>query len=108
VNGGVKVSLDRVTPNKPMSFSSLNGKIDVTLPADTKAKLRLKTTHGEVYTDFDVKMEPDTSKPVIEDSRGKGGKYEIKMDRSLVGSINGGGPEYSFQTMNGTILIHKK
>jgi DUF4097 and DUF4098 domain-containing protein YvlB len=108
VNGELTVSLDRVMPNKPMSFTTLNGKVDVTLPADTKANLRLKTMHGAVYSDFDVKMEPDSSKPVIEDGRGRGGKYEIKMDRSVVGSINGGGPEYSFRTMNGTILIHKK
>jgi hypothetical protein len=108
VNGSLTVSLDRVTPDKPMSFSSLNGKVEVTLPADVKAKLRLKTTNGAVYSDFDVKMEPDASKPVVEDGRGHGGKYRIRMDRGVYGSINGGGPEYSFQTMNGSILIHKK
>jgi hypothetical protein len=110
VNGSVTVGLTRVTPDKPMSFSSLNGKVDVTLPADTKARLHLKTTRGEIFSDFDVKMEPDTSKPVIEDSRGDGGRYRIRMDRgaNIYGSINGGGPEYSFQTMNGTILIHRK
>jgi hypothetical protein len=108
VNGALTAVLDRVTPDKPMSFSSLNGKVDVTLPADTKAKLRIKTTNGEVYTDFDVKMEPDSSKPVVEDGRGQGGRYRIRLDRGIYGSINGGGPEYSFQTMNGAILIHKK
>jgi HSP20 family molecular chaperone IbpA len=108
VNGTLTVSLDRVTPDKPMSFSSLNGKVDVTLPADAKARLRIKTTNGAVYSDFDVKMEPDTSKPVVEDGRGQGGKYRIRTDRGVYGSINGGGPEYSFQTMNGSILIHKK
>jgi hypothetical protein len=30
------------------------------------------------------------------------------MDRGVYGAINGGGPEYLFQTMNGDILIHKK
>jgi Putative adhesin len=110
VNGSVTVGLTRVTSDKPMSFSSLNGKVDVTLPADTKARLHLKTTNGEIFSDFDVKMEPDTSKPVIEDSRGKSGRYRIRPDRgsNMYGSINGGGPEYSFQTMNGTILIHRK
>jgi hypothetical protein len=108
VNGSITVNMDKVTTDKPMSFSSLNGKVDVTLPGDTKARLRLRTTNGAVYSDFDVKMEQDNSKPVIEDGRGQGGKYRIRMDRGIYGSINGGGPEYSFQTMNGTILIHKK
>ena len=109
VNGTVTVSLDRAPADKPMSFSSLNGKVDVTLPADTKARLRLKTTNGEIYSDFDVKMEPDNAKPVVEDTRGERGTHRIRVDRnSILGSINGGGPEYSFQTMNGTILIHKK
>lgn len=107
-NGGITVSMDKVTPNKPMSFTTLNGRIDVTIPGDTKARLRLKTDHGEVFSDFDVKMEPDTSKPVVEDNRGQGGKYRIRMDKNIYGSINGGGPEFRFESMNGTILIHKK
>jgi hypothetical protein len=108
LNGGITASLDKVTADKPMSFTSLNGKIDVTLPGDTKARLRLKTDNGSVYSDFDVKMEPDAAKPVVEDSRSQNGKYRIRMDRSVYGSINGGGPEYRFETMNGSILIHKK
>jgi hypothetical protein len=108
INGSITASLDKVSPDKAMSFTSLNGKIDVTLPADTKARLRLKTNNGAVYTDFDVKMEADNSKPVVEDGRGQGGRYRIRMDRGVYGSINGGGPEYLFQTMNGDILIHKK
>lgn len=73
VNGSITATLDRTPPGKPMSFSSLNGKIDVTLPAETKARLRLKASNGAIYSDFDVKMEPDGTR-----------------------SINGGGPEYSF------------
>jgi DUF4097 and DUF4098 domain-containing protein YvlB len=107
-NGAITASLEKVAAGKPMSFTTLNGKIDVTLPADTKAKFRLKTDNGSVYSDFDVKMEPDTSKPAIEDSRNQNGKYRIRMDHSVYGSINGGGPEYRFETMNGSILIHKK
>jgi hypothetical protein len=83
-NGSVTASLDKPLPDKPMSFSTLNGKIDVTLPADTKARLRLKATKGAIYSDFDVKIEPDGTR-----------------------SINGGGPEYLFEATNGTILVHK-
>ena len=108
LNGAVTVVMDKLTAGKPMSFTSLNGKIDVTLPNDTKARLRLKTDNGSVYSDFDVKMEADSAKPVVENSSSGNGKYKIRLDRSLYGSINGGGPEFIFQTMNGDILIHKK
>jgi hypothetical protein len=107
INGSITVAMDKVSADKAMSFTSLNGKVDVTLPSDTKARLRIKTTNGTVFTDFDVKMEAD-SKPIIEDGHSKGGKYRIRMDHGVYGSINGGGPEYLFQTMNGEILIHKK
>jgi hypothetical protein len=108
MNGTITASLDHITNDKPMSFTSLNGRIDVTIPGDTKARLRLKTDNGSIYSDFDVKLEPDANKPVVEDSRAQGGKYKIKVDRTVTGTINGGGPEYTFQTMNGNILIHKK
>ena len=105
LNGPITVSLDRVSPDKPMSFTSLNGKIDVTLPAATKARLRLKTDNGSIYTDFDVKLEATAA---VENGRSNDGKYRIRLDRTMYGTINGGGPEYLFQTMNGSILIHKK
>src|SRR5690348_15349497 len=57
LNGKVLVTLDKVNPNKAMSFSSLNGNVDVTLPADIKANVRMKTDNGEIYSDFDVKLE---------------------------------------------------
>jgi len=108
LNGPITVSLNHITGNKPMSFTSLNGKVDVTLPADTKGRLRLKSDNGSIFSDFDVKLEADANKPVVEDTRGKDGKYKISVDRAVTGTINGGGPEYTFQTMNGNILIHKK
>lgn len=105
LNGKVTVVLDRITPGKPMSFSSLNGDIDVTLPADAKATLRARTDNGETYTDFEVQLQ--ASKPVVEDNRASGGKYKVKTDRTMVGMVNGGGPELSFKTLNGNIYIRK-
>jgi hypothetical protein len=107
-NGGITASLDHITGNKPMSFTSMNGKVDVTLPAETKARLRMRSDNGSIYSDFDVKLEADANKPVIEDTRNQNGRIRISIDHAVTGTINGGGPEYTFQTMNGNILIHKK
>ena len=108
VNGAVTVTLDRITGNKPMSFASLNGQVDITLPSDAKARLHMKTNHGSIFSDFDVKLEPTAGGTAVENSDGTHAKYRISVDKTMTGTINGGGPEYSFQTMNGNILIHKK
>lgn len=104
LNGEIKVALDRVEP-KPMSFSTMNGDIDVTLPADTKATLKLRNDHGEVYSDFDLKVQ---SKPLIEQGNRENGKYRVKFERSMTAALNGGGPEISFRTLNGKIKIRQK
>lgn len=108
MNGKINVSLDRVTAGKSMSFSTMNGTIDVTLPADVKANVKMKTDNGEIYTDFDVKLDGSSHPPVVEDQRKSGGRYRVKMDKAMYGTINGGGPEMQFVTYNGNILIHKK
>lgn len=108
LNGNVVVSLTKVDPAKSMSFSSLNGNIDVTFPADTKANVAMKSDQGEIYSDFDVHMDQSAQKPVVEDARGKGGAYRFRMDKTMYGTINGGGPEMQFKTFNGSIYIRKK
>lgn len=105
LNGKVLVSLDKVNPNKAMSFSSLNGNVDVTLPADLKATVKLKTDNGEIYSDFDVKLDASRN-PVVEDSRNGRGR-RIRIDHTIAGAINGGGPELQFTTFNGNIYIRK-
>jgi len=107
LNGETVVTLDRVDPGKPMSFSSMNGDIDLTLPADVKATLKMKTERGEVYSDFDIALKVAPQKNE-EDSRKEGGKYRISFEKAIVGTINGGGPEIQFTTFNGDIYIRKK
>jgi len=108
MNGKILASLTSVTPDKAMSFSTMNGEIDVTLPASTKANLKLKTDHGDIFTDFDVKLDSTTKPPEVQDNRARGGRYRVRFDRWTSGTINGGGPEMQFTTFNGNILIHKK
>ena len=107
LNKDVVVKLNQITPDKSMAFTSLNGNIDVTLPADTKARVKMKTDNGEIYTDFDIKLDASGSKPVIEDGRATHGKYRVHVDHAMYGTINGGGPDLRFETFNGNIYIRK-
>ena len=106
LNGKLTASFTRINP-KPMAFSSLNGDVDVTFPADLKANVNLRSDNGDVFSDFDVKMLPQASQPVVEDGRTHGGKYKVKMDKTVRGTINGGGPEMQFTNFNGQIYIRK-
>src|SRR6266568_2709965 len=107
LNGRLLVTFSRVNPQKPMAFSSLNGDIDVTFPADLKANLSLKSDRGEIFSDFDVQVQASAPQQVVEDGRGHGGKYLVKIDKAVHATINGGGPELQFTNFNGGIYIRK-
>jgi hypothetical protein len=107
LNGHVYATLTRVDPQKAMAFSSLNGDIDVTFPADLKANVSIRSDRGDVFSDFDVQLKAAAAQPVVEDSRGKGGKYRVKIDKTVHGTINGGGPEIQFTNFQGQIYIRK-
>jgi hypothetical protein len=104
LNGPLNVTLDHVAPGKPMSFSTLNGNIDVTFPPDLKANVKLKAQNGEIWTDFDIAM----GKPPANTPERSDGRFSIRFDRGFSGAINGGGPEMQFTTMNGKIYIRKR
>ncbi|UCC40474.1 MAG: DUF4097 family beta strand repeat protein [Candidatus Aminicenantes bacterium] len=102
-NGEVVVSFTSVDPDKPMSFSNWNGDIDVTFPAGVKANVKMKSERGEIYSDFDIQIDTAPQKQEVK----KEGKYRISFERYIIGTINGGGPDYHFKTYNGDILIRK-
>ena len=107
LNGHVRANFTRVSPQKAMAFSSLNGDIDVTFPADLKANVSIRSDRGDVFSDFDVQLRAASNEPSVEDSRGKGGKYRVKIDKTVHGTINGGGPEIQFTNFQGQIYIRK-
>ena len=105
-NGNVIATMKRVGAQKPMSFTSMNGKVDVTLPSDTKANLKLRTDNGDVWTDFEVQIKPSTPSP-SETPRREGGRLVVRVDRSIIGAINGGGPDFEIRSFNGNVYIRK-
>jgi hypothetical protein len=104
VNGDVTVTFNTVNPHAPMAFSTLNGDVKVTLPADTKANLKLKSDNGDIFSDFDIDIDKMPSKT---EKINEPGMYKIKKDDWVYGKINGGGPEIMMYNMQGDIYVKK-
>ena len=106
LNGKMSVVMDAVDAGKALSFTSMNGTIDVTLPANFKSTLKMRTDHGAIYSDFDV--QPGQGGTITQKNDTPDGKFRVKVDRTLSGTINGGGAETTLKTYNGTIYLRKK
>ena len=104
VNGDLTVEFGRSMAAAAMAFSTLNGDIDLTLPASAKANVVLRSDNGEIYSDFDVVLQ---RKPAEVERDSEKGKYRISIAQELTGTIGGGGPELFLKTFNGDILLHK-
>jgi hypothetical protein len=68
----------------------------------------MKTDNGEIYSDFEVKLDGGPSAIRSEAGRQPDGAYHLHFDHALRGTINGGGPEYQFRSFNGQIFIRRK
>jgi hypothetical protein len=106
INGNVTATIARASPQKPMAFASLNGAIDVTLPASIKANLKLRSDNGDIHTDFDVHTLPPPSR-AVEDTRRSDGRHRIEVNKAIYGSVNGGGAEIELRTFNGSVYVRK-
>lgn len=76
MNGEITATFKKA-PAKPVSITSMNGEVDVRLPIDTKANLRLRTHNGSIRTNFpDGVLQTKTEK-----ASGKGYSYSYGMTR---------------------------
>ncbi len=103
VHGDVIANFEKVTANEPMAFVTLHGNVDITFPASIRATAKMKSDHGEIYTDFDMSVDKSKSKV-----KSGSGNYNVSVESWVRGNINGGGPEFTFQNMHGDIFIRKK
>ena len=121
VNGKLVATITRAAPQQPMAFTSLNGSVDVTLPAAVKANLRLRSDQGDVYTDFDLQLRSDSSNangnanpnpnpnPRVDLDRQRADirRQRVDIDNAIYGSVNGGGPDFEMRTFNGNVYVRK-
>lgn len=85
-NGSITAELQNVAKGQPLSFSTTNGRIEVTVPANLAVDVDAGTTNGSIHSDL----------PVTTTKIGS---------NSLRGSINGGGTPLRMRTTNGGISI---
>lgn len=103
VNGGVKVTF-AANPNGACRFQTVNGELDVAFRPGLGADLSFKTLNGEVYTDFPYKLR-SLATPAGDR---KDGRFILRKAGNFGATIGGGGPELSFATINGDILVRNQ
>lgn len=105
LNKDIIVTFAKGYEKLPMAFTSLNGDLDITFPNNLAANIKAKTDQGEIYTDYEMKMTRDVNK---DEKKSSSGVYKVTVDKWVTGTINGGGAELLFKTMNGDIMIRSE
>ena len=96
-NGDIMAILSQLNQQKQSSIKSTNGFVDITLPADTKADLTLKSTNGDIYTDFDLDKEGYSSS-----------RWNSWSSHVYNGKANGGGVKLYLSSINDDVFLRKK
>ena len=102
LNGKVKVTFSK-NPTKATQFKTLNGSVDVYFQNGLNADLKFKKLNGGIYTDFEVTALPETA-----GGDSSNGKFVYRTDHRMSGRAGKGGPELSFDTLNGSIRLHSR
>lgn len=106
ISGNLEVVFDKLNQSEPTSLASINGFIDITMPASDKANFEISTINGNVYNNLDVKA------PAKENDKDKDklayGMDVMRMRGSNSYTLNGGGQKVFLKTISGNIYLRKK
>ncbi len=91
LNQTLEATFTSVDPHSAMSFTSLNGNVDVTFPRDISADVVLKTLRGEIVSDFELTLDA-----------------KERLGGEVRGRINNGGPLIRFETLNGDVILRRR
>lgn len=89
VNGSLEIALGVASWNAPLEFKTVNGSIDVTLPAGVNADLHTRSVNGDVASDFPLTVS---------------GRIQKREMNARIGS---GGNALDCVTVNGAITLHR-
>ncbi|MEQ9403351.1 MAG: DUF4097 family beta strand repeat-containing protein [Cyclobacteriaceae bacterium] len=103
-HGNITATFTSVTPDVPMAFSTYHGDIEITFPSNTNGSVKVKTTKGDIYTDFEMDLKAEVAQVKTASSKGT----KIEVGGWLKGNLGSGGSEFLFSTYHGDIIIRKK
>jgi DUF4097 and DUF4098 domain-containing protein YvlB len=101
LNGEVMAQVDKLTTNRPMSITTMNGSIKLILPADAKARVKMNALNGTVGSQFEVSS-PEKARVTVGP---EGLQSHGTHPKSITGAINGGGPLIQLKAVNGNVQI---
>jgi hypothetical protein len=104
VDGDLTCRFDRISPGRPLAFTSVYGKIDVTFPPDADLTIKMKTDQGSIFSDFDVAV--DQRKSLSEPAESTGGR-RVSLEDWTSGKIGRGGTDVFLKSFEGNIYIRK-
>jgi hypothetical protein len=95
VHGDVDATFS-TAPKSPVSIESVHAHVDVALPLDTKANLKLSTHLGEILVDPAFKIDIEKTGDMV--------RYSDKVS----GKINGGGVSIDLSSTHDNVYLRKK
>jgi DUF4097 and DUF4098 domain-containing protein YvlB len=102
INAKIEVNFAKIDDVNASSFETINGDIEVGIPAGAGAQLHLDSGQGQITSDFEVEVMP-TEGTVTRDEDGDG--VAIRIENVIVAKINGGGPVLRFKSLHGDMHI---
>jgi DUF4097 and DUF4098 domain-containing protein YvlB len=96
ISGDVEISLAALPKDKPLSFASISGEIDITIPAKAGVDLDMRTVTGSIYSDFEFPA----------DEKEKNMK-KVAGGNTVKAQLNGGGTDLKINNVSGNIYLRK-
>lgn len=104
VNGDIEIAYEK-PPVTDSKYHTVNGRMDIYLPANLSADVYFSSLHGDLYTDFDkiTRLSPEVQK----ENSSNGRTVSYRIEKSTPIRIGNGGPKLNFEVLNGDVYLRK-
>lgn len=103
ISGNIEAVFSQLNQEQPTSLASVSGLVDVSLPAGTKATIKLSNISGDVYNNLNLE---NTSEK--ETDKRSTGLSAIGHSNENEYTMNGGGQKLLLKSISGNIYLRKK